>query len=277
MDPTKLRRRASVTRRGLMRFRLTASLILSFAFTVAWTIDAHAVQHPNANIYVNWRFTPISNPSLGQNLDQEVLPIRKAPYTYWAQLWKWTDDPTHGGYIGLQTNGNRSDGSVGDTANFSLWDSIDAKGPRQKSCARNAEANGYNCASSYSIKANSWYRLRVWKGASDSRGQWWSAYVLNETSGTESWIGSIEVGSSHQFMTTIQNFSEYFGPQVACNQVPMSIIDFTQPAGDLMGNGAYRYYSTYTNYTRANCTGGTVSVVSEHGTRAARVTLGDKL
>ena len=192
-------------------------------------------------------------------------------------MWKWTDDPAHGGYIGLQTNGNRSDGSVGDTANFSLWNSIAASGPTQKACGKNAEASGFNCAAAFPVKEDTWYRLRVWKGSSDSKGQWWSAYVLNEGTGKDTWIGSIEVAASHQYMTTIQNFSEYFGPAVPCNKVPMSIMDFTQPAGDLVSNNAYRYYSTYTNYTKASCTGGSVSVVAEYGTRAARVTLGDKV
>ncbi len=94
------------------------------------------------------------------------------------------------------------------------------------------------------------------------------------STGVDTWIGSIKVASTHQAMTSVQNFSEYFGQQVACNKVPMSIVDFTQPAADLIGNGLYRYYSRYAGYTKGSCTGGGVSVVSEYGTNAPRVTLG---
>jgi hypothetical protein len=253
---------------------LSAALAVAGLMTVAQPIPAQAAQHQNANIYVNWSFPTADSSGFGQNVDQEILIIRKAHSSYWAQLWKWSDDPAHGGYIGLQTNGNRSDGSTGDTADFSLWNSISAVGPKSKSCAKNVEANGYNCAASYRFKKNTWYRLRVWKGPLDPDGQWWEGWVENMRTGTDTWIGSIKVAKTHQAMTSVQNFSEYFGQQVACNKVPKSIVDFTQPAADLMSNGAYRYYSHYAGYTRASCTGGGVSVVSEDGTNAARVTLG---
>ena len=235
---------------------------------------AEAAQHQNANIYINWSFSPADDTGFAQNVDQEILIPRKATSTFWAQVWKWSDEPTVGGYIGLQTNGNRSDGSSGDTVDFSLWDSIAAVGPGNNSCRQNGEAAGFNCASAYTIKEDVWYRLRVWKGQLDPDGQWWIAYVQNEDTGVDTWIGSIKVAPTHQAMTSVQNFSEYFGVQVACNQVPMSIADFTQPAANLLGDGAYEYYSSYSGYTQGSCTGGSVEVVSEHDTNAARVTLG---
>jgi Domain of unknown function (DUF3472) len=237
--------------------------------------QAFADQHQNANIYVDWRFPRAGSAGFGQNVDQELLVSRRAPSSYWAQLWKWTDDPDHGGYVGLQTNGNRSDGSVGDTVNFSLWQSTAAVGPTARSCGPNQEASGFNCASAYRVQTNVWYRLRVWKARRDPDGQWWSAYVRNERTGVETWIGSIKVAATHQAMTSVENFSEYFGAPVPCNQVPMSVVDFTQPAADLIRNGVYRYGSTFASSSKASCTGGNVRVVNEHGTRAARVTLGD--
>jgi hypothetical protein len=260
--------------------RVTAfgtALTIAGLMTVTQLGSAEAAQHQNANIYVNWSFPTAGSGGFGQNVDQEVLVIRKAKSSYWAQLWKWTDDPAHGGYIGLQTNGNRSNGSTGDTADFSLWNSIAAVGPKSKSCARNAEANGYNCAAAYTLKSNTWYRLRVWKGQRDPDGQWWQGWVKNMSTGTDTWIGSIKVAGAHQAITSVQNFSEYFGKQVACDKVPMSIVDFSQPAADLTGNGAYRYYSRYAYHTMGICTGGGVSVVSEFGTKAARTTLGGSI
>jgi Domain of unknown function (DUF3472) len=259
-----------------MRQVAMLALVLSIIGLGIGTLPApaRAAQHQNANIYVYWSFPTADGTGFAQNVDQEILIPRKAAATYWAQVWKWSDDPTIGGYIGLQTNGNRSDGSTGDTVNFSLWNSIAAMGPNKNSCQRNGEAAGFNCASAYTIKEDVWYRLRVWKGQLDPDGQWWAGYVENENTGVDTWVGSIKVAPTHQAMTSVQDFSEYFGPQVACNQVPMSIADFTQPAANLLGNGAYQYYSSYSRFTKASCTGGSVEVVSEHETNAARVTLG---
>ena len=75
-------------------------------------------------------------------------------------------------------------------------------------------------------------------------------------------------------MTKIQNFSEYFGEQVACNKVPQFIVDFTRPTANLVGDGAYQYNSTYDTYTKGNCADGGVETVSEWGTKAPRATLG---
>ena len=233
-----------------------------------------ADQHQDANIYVNWQFPTAAKSGFVQNVDQKLLVVKKAKSTYWAQLWDWSDSPGIGGYVGLLTNGNRSNGSKGDTVNFALWNSIAAVGPKKTSCAPNGEAKGFNCASAYTIKQDVWYRLRVWKGPLDADGQWWIAYIQNENTGVDTWIGSIKVAATHQAMTSVRNFSEYFGKPVACHEVPMSIVDFTQPAANLRANGSYEYYSTYSSYTRASCTGGSASVVSEHQTKAARVTLG---
>jgi hypothetical protein len=259
----------------MKRLSALATALAVVALTVAsLSGQARAAQHQNANLYVDWAFPTADNTGFAQNVDQEILVVRKAASSYWPMLWKWSDDPAHGGYIGLQANGNRSDGSTGDTVDFSLWDSKAAVGPKSTSCASNGEASGYNCASAYTIKEDVWYRLRVWRGPLDPDGQWWTAYIENENTGIDTWVGSIKVAPTHQAITSVQNFSEYFGDQVACNQVPMSIVDFTQPAANLLGNGAYQYYSTYNGYTIGNCTDGGVETVTENGTNAARVTLG---
>lgn len=253
---------------------LAATLTAGALTVAALPGPARAAQHQNANLYVSWNFPAAHGEGFTQNVDQELLVDRKAWSSYWAMVWKWSDDPAIGGYVGLQTNGNRSNGSTGDTVNFSLWNSTAATGPTSRSCVSNGEASGYNCASAYPIALDVWYRLRVWKGRLDADGQWWSAFIENENTGTDTWIGSIKVAPTHQAMTTIQNFSEYFGEQVACAKVPQSIVDFTQPAANLAGGGAYQYYSTYGTYAKGNCAGGGVETVSEWGTKAARVTLG---
>ena len=41
-------------------------------------------------------------------------------------VWKRSDNPATGGYVGLLTNDNRSNGSDSDTVYFSLWHSTAA-------------------------------------------------------------------------------------------------------------------------------------------------------
>ena len=81
--------------------------------------DSAGGQAQNAYQYVGWEFTGTGFSSI----DQDIRVTRKANATTWAQTWSWTDSDT-GGYIGLQTAGERFDGTKGDTAIFSLWDAL---------------------------------------------------------------------------------------------------------------------------------------------------------
>jgi len=255
---------SSKTRR---MFSAMISLIAASLGTVVVADPAVAAQHQNAYIYVNWNWSG----SGYWNVDQNIVIKRKATATYWAQVWRWTD-ASFGGYTGLQTNGSRGDGSTGDTAIFSLWNANAANGPL---CGQfSGEGNGYSCRLAYPISLNVLYRLRIWRLNADTGGQWWGAWVKNNSTGTDTYIGSIRVGATHGLMTSVRNFSEYFGTAVPCNQVPRSVADFTQPAANSQGGGGYQYGSTYASYNRGACTGGNVAVVSYGWTNAARVTLG---
>lgn len=128
-------------------------------------------QQLNANLYAffNWTGGPF-----GQNLDQELIIRQKAASSYWAMIWQMLNT-TNGGYLGLQTNGNRFDGSTGDTAIFSVWGATKARGP---GCgAFGGEGNGLSCRIAYPIAMNHWYRLRVWKVSANKSGVWWGAWV----------------------------------------------------------------------------------------------------
>jgi hypothetical protein len=96
------------------------------------------------------------------NVDQTVWVVVRAGYTYCSLNWAWTNtSQSSAGYMGLQTNGQRFNGSVGDTAIFSLWN---ANGYRSGNCGTFAgEGNGLSCRLPYTIYGDgSGYRLRVW-------------------------------------------------------------------------------------------------------------------
>jgi hypothetical protein len=248
----------------------TAAALTTLAL-LAVPATANAAQHQNAYYYSHWTF---AGSSTGYwNVDQDVSVEQKAQSTYWAQLWNWKGSD-YGGYVGLQTNGNRGNDTTGDTAIFSLWNASAANGPH---CGTfDGEGNGWSCRLAYPFAANRLYRYRVWRLNADSAGQWWGAWIQDTTTGKETYIGSIRVAKSWTLMTNVQNFVEYFGTQMTCTAVPKSRAVWTQPAANSQGNGHYQYGSSYlaTPSDRGNCTGGSTTPVDLGWTKGVRVTLG---
>ncbi|MCA9580288.1 MAG: DUF3472 domain-containing protein, partial [Myxococcales bacterium] len=194
-------------------------------------------QHTEANIYAHWNF---GGGDGFWNVDQLVRVDQKAKETFFSQLWNWRG-ASYGGYVGLQTDGIRFNGTRGDTAIFSLWNANAAAGP---SCGEfGGEGTGYSCRLAYPFVQGRFYRLRTWRGSKDGGGQWWMAYIRDESTGTETHIGSIRVAGSHRDMNPPSNFVEYFGTKVACGSVPTSVAIFTPPAANQTTPGAYAHYS----------------------------------
>ena len=252
--------------------RLITGIALALLMSIGTADRAEAAQHQNAYYYSHWNF---AGATAGYwNVDQQMKVEQKANASYWALVWKWSRDPQHGGYLGLQTDGNRSDGSVGDTAIFSLWNANAANGP---ACGTfGGEGVGYSCRLAFPIKTDAYYRLRVWRLDADSHGQWWGAWIQDLNTGVDSYVGSIRVASLFTTMTAVENFAEYYGPAVACSSVPMSKVLWTQPAANSRGGGRYQYGSSYaaTSSDKGNCTGGGATPVDLGHTRGVRVVLG---
>jgi hypothetical protein len=226
-------------------------------------------QAQNAYIYSLWNFQG-SNTGYW-NVDQQMKVTQRAPSTYWAMLWTWTGVST-GGYLGLQTNGQRFGGSTGDTAIFSLWNANAASGPH---CGIfGGEGNGYSCRLAYKISKNTYYRYRLWRLTPDSGGQWWGAWIENMTTGVDTYIGSIRVDARYTLATGVANFVEYFGAAVPCNKVPVSKAIWTQPAANSQGGGVYQYGSKYSSMTKGACTGGSATPVNLGWTKGVKVILG---
>ncbi|WP_305784648.1 DUF3472 domain-containing protein [Symbioplanes lichenis] len=232
---------------------------------------AAAPQHQNANMYAFWNFRGASG---FWNVDQQVRVSRKAHHTYWALNFDFAATPGEGGYTGLQTDGLRFDRSSGDTAIFSLWN---ANGIRGRGCGSfGGEGSGLSCRIAYPIRTDRFYRYRVWRLETDSRGQWWGAWVQDTRTGRDTLIGQIRVARSKRLTGVPMNFSEYWGPARSCDGVPVSTAYFTQPAANSRGGGRYEYGSTFARSTRSTCTGGSTSLVRVGTTRAAKVTMGGR-
>lgn len=252
--------------------RSIASLILVVAMIgAAPPVASAAAQHRYANMYAFWDFGGATG---FWNVDQHVAIARKARYSFWAQRWSWTNPSTTsgGGYIGLQTDGNRFNGTTGDTAIFSLWGANAASGP---ACGKFAnEGTGLSCRLPFTITTGRLYRLRVWRLTPDSKGQWWGGWIKDESTGRETYLGKLRVASAHRYMAPPDNFSEYLGPATSCHKVPTSIAYWTQPAAHHLGGGVYEYGSTYSSWHLGECTGGSATPIDFGWTMGVRMLLG---
>jgi hypothetical protein len=122
------------------------------------------------------------------------------------------------------------------------------------------------------------YRLRVWRLERDGAGQWWGAWLLSGYSGHDYHLGDLRVPTDHRTISSVDNFSEYFGSQKKCDKVPVSIAAFTQPAANYHGDdtGVYSYYSHYRGWDKLNCTGASAAARDWGDTQGVQLTLGGR-
>ena len=165
----------------------------------------------------------------------EIDPGPDSMY-FWAHQFQLVDG--EGGYLGLQTKGNRADGSLGKMAIFSIWDAVEAEGagPGGFGCVRfGGEGTGWSCRIPYPWVAGQAYRLRVWTGG----GGWWAATVTDERSGAVSPIGRIRVpGEWGRLASWSVMWTEYYGrPLRRCTQLAHSRAIFGTPMADADDEG----------------------------------------
>lgn len=96
------------------------------------------------------------------------------------------------------------------------------------------------------------------------------------TSGRTRTIGSIRVASGFTLMGESMNFSEYFGPAVPCDEVPVSVALWSAPGANRKPSGGYRYTGARDGSSRGECTGGGVESHA-FGKQGVKVTQGGPL
>ena len=233
------------------------------------TQSLQGVQHRNGSVSSFWTWSGANF----WNVDQHVRIDEKAHTRFWAQQVWWTGTNT-AAYLGLQTHGHRFNGSVGDMAIFSAWNANAARGT---SCAQfNQGGTGYSCRIVYPLKTGRLYRLRLWRQEADAGGQWWGAWVKDESTGVERAIGGIRLPTTYRTVATTQNFVDYFGASVGCGEVSRSTAVFTQPAANHLGGGVYEHGATYASSRFATCVTGSATAVNLGGTRGVRVVHGGR-
>jgi hypothetical protein len=175
----------------------------------------------------------------------ELEPGADTTY-FWAHQFRMIAGV--GGYIGLQTKGNRADGSLGKTAIFSIWDAEEAAGAG--AVPFSGEGSGWSCRIPYQWEAGRAYGMRVWTIG----GGWWAAAVREEATGRNSEIGGIRVpGRWRQLDSWSIMWTEYYGPPLSsCSQLAHSSVVFVTPTangGDTKPAGSHSHLGEGTCHT----------------------------
>jgi hypothetical protein len=160
----------------------------------------------------------------------EVDPGPDSTY-FWAHQFRTVAG--EGGYIGLQTKGNRADGSLGKMAIFSFWDTLGAEGPG--AVRFGGEGVGWSCRIPYFWQAGRAYRLRVEMVDVDRREAWWAASVADLDAGGElEEFGRICAPAPWGGLGTWSvMWTEYYGPALSrCADLAYSKVVFSTPAAE---------------------------------------------
>jgi hypothetical protein len=168
----------------------------------------------------------------------EVDPGPDATY-FWAHQFRLIGG--EGGYIGLQTKGNRADGSLGKMAIFSIWDAVEAEGPGTTRFG--GEGTGWSCRIPYQWQAGRAYGLRVYTPG----GGWWAGLIRDEATGEVHELGGIRVpGHWRNLDSWSVMWTEWYGgPLGSCNDLPYSSVVFGTPtaeAGEVKPAGSHSHF-----------------------------------
>ncbi|HWI05078.1 MAG TPA: DUF3472 domain-containing protein [Acidimicrobiales bacterium] len=215
--------------------------------------------------YTEWRWPPSTSfartllagyRSFEHVLVAEVDPGPDSMY-FWAHQFRLIGG--EGGYIGLQTKGNRADGSLGKMAIFSIWDALEAAGPGTTRFS--GEGEGWSCRIPYMWEAGRAYGLKV----SAIGGGWWEAKVRDEATGVVSQIGGIRVPEHWRHLDSWSiMWTEYYGPPLGhCRDLAYSSVVFGTP---LANDGETKPAGSHSHLGEGTCQTSDIQTVA-HGVR----------
>lgn len=191
-----------------------------------WHLPKPRVLHPRGT-YTDWWWESASFSRVEHVLTPEIDPGADTTY-FWAQQFR--TETGEGGYIGLQTKGNRADGSLGKMAIFSFWDTLAAEGPGVVRFG--GEGEGWSCRIPFYWEAGRAYRLGVGVVDEDADTIVWGASVDGQEFGRI--LAPARWGRLGHWSVM---WTEYYGgPLARCEDLPYSRVTFATPVAD----GAFR-------------------------------------
>lgn len=161
---------------------------------------------------------------------------------FWAHQFRTAGG--EGGYLGLQTWGNRADGTLGKMAIFSFWEALEADGPG--TVRFSGEGVGWSCRIPLRWEAGRSYRLEVALVAAEPDGDWWAASVGGEE------FGRIRVPGGWGGMGEWSvMWTEYYGPPLgACADLAYARARFGEPRAQ---GGAVRPLRSQSHVGEGDC------------------------
>lgn len=217
-------------------------------------------QHQEANMYLFWDWQGNDY----YNIDQRIKINTLAPSTFWALSVNFVEQAS-GAYMGLQT---KQDGSQNGLAIFSIWDANGCvAGPNGSYCTDfSGEGTGKSVRVPFQIVPNHTYRFRLWRLEDDENGYWWGAFIMDENTNVETYLGKIRRQGSAALRNNAVDFVEYFGGALPCDDVPISVATFFPPtANNDDPSNAFQFGSKYSSYHMASCVTGQVFVATVDG------------
>ncbi|MDQ1294306.1 MAG: hypothetical protein QG608_2189 [Actinomycetota bacterium] len=211
------------------------------------------------------------------NIDQVMSVEKKAQSSYWSMNF-WYADAPDGGYIGLQTDATRPDGSAGEMAIFSMWNADKSRNRTGTCVVFGGEGDGLSCRAPYTIKLSNNYQYSVKRLEADSTGQWWGGWIRDMEAGTDTYLGDMH-STSKALKGPVINFSEYFGAPVPCSKVPTTKVIWTQPAANPSTStpetpSSHEYHSTYDTTVVGDCTKASINPVDLGWTKGVTAVAG---
>lgn len=212
--------------------------------------------------YTEWRWPPSTSfartllagyRSFEHVLIPEVDPGPDSMY-FWAHQFRLIGG--EGGYLGLQTKGNRTDGSLGKMAIFSIWDAVEAAGPGTTRFS--GEGEGWSCRIPYQWQPGRAYALKV----SSIGGNWWEAKVRDEATGVISQIGGIRVPEHWRLLDSWSiMWTEYYGPPLEqCRDLAYSSVIFGTP---LANDGEAKPAGSHSHLGDGTCATSDIQAVAQ--------------
>ncbi len=211
--------------------------------------------------YTEWRWPPSTSfartlqagyKSFEHSLTPELDPGPDSTY-FWAHQFRLIGG--EGGYLGLQTKGDRADGA-GKIAIFSIWNAEEAEGPN--AVRFGGEGTGWSCRIPYQWQAGRTYDLRVWTPG----GGWWAAAVRDRATGDVHEIGAIRVpGHWRNLDSWSVMWTEYYGPPLrSCSDLAHSSVIFGTPTAD---GGEVRPAGSHNQFGEGTCNTSRIEAVAD--------------
>lgn len=173
--------------------------------------------------YTDWWWPSKGFSAVEHVLTPEVDPGPDSTY-FWAHQFRTENG--EGGYIGLQTRGNRADGSLGKMAIFSFWDTLSAEGPGVVRFG--GEGVGWSVRTPFYWEAGQSYRLRIEVVDANEEALTWAGSVDGEE------FGRIRAPAAWGRLGPWSiMWTEYYGGPVArCSDLAHSKVVFGEPIAD---------------------------------------------